>query len=483
MVLVRTWGIAAAFVMFHGCATTLSQRASELRWVSHPQEVAGCGYLGIVDGSSTQTGAAASTGRNNARNEALEKAAHKGATHVRWLTNDDGFGSVRITAEVFDCGQGSTRFARTERVDAEAGFQRLARPVETASVKPADVDRDAPMPSTESAPTVTRSFGSCFFVSRDGIAITNRHVVDGAKSIVVIDAKNEKHHATILRRSPDMDLVALDVPSATTHAAVPIATRSALALGQSIFTVGFPYPEQLGFDPKFADGAIAGLRGGGDDRLLQVTIPLQPGNSGGPVATDAGVVIGVVVSKLNALAVLKETGTLPENVNFAIKSSELSSLLRGVAVAPHAVARSRTEAVTRVQEASCQVVALMSEVDPPPGYDAPGSTRPRSADSNTSAVPNAEGGTTPLSKEQVSAGVAAIKPKLIACNDAEEGSEIAAARVSVEVDAAGTVSSVRVDGSMQPSHAVRACIAKTFRAARFAKSGGGRFSYTVRLTR
>lgn len=77
-------------------------------------------------------------------------------------------------------------------------------------------------PPAATAVDATFSLGSCFFVSPDGIAITNRHVVARARRIIVIDAANRQHHATILRTSPDADLVALDVPSAVKHAALPI---------------------------------------------------------------------------------------------------------------------------------------------------------------------------------------------------------------------------------------------------------------------
>lgn len=77
-----------------------------------------------------------------------------------------------------------------------------------------------------------------------------------------------------------------------------------------------------------------------------------------------GVVVGVIVAKLDALATLKTTGSLPENVNFAIKDSELSPLLRGVSLGKTKRTSSRTEAVSSVREASCQVVAFLSDKQP-----------------------------------------------------------------------------------------------------------------------
>lgn len=97
----------------------------------------------------------------------------------------------------------------------------------------------------------------------------------------------------------------------------------------------------------------------GDERLLQITIAIQVGNSGGPVVTDSGFVVGVVVSKLDDLAMLKDTGTLPENVNFAIKASQLTSVLRGVKLLSGTKRTgTRAEAVSRAQAAACQVIAF-----------------------------------------------------------------------------------------------------------------------------
>lgn len=91
-------------VLLAGCATSLSQRASMVRWTERREDVAGCRFLGVVDGTSRQTGIAnEGIGRNNARNEALEEAARRGATHVRWIGNDESFSAIRVTAETYDC--------------------------------------------------------------------------------------------------------------------------------------------------------------------------------------------------------------------------------------------------------------------------------------------------------------------------------------------------------------------------------------------
>ena len=71
-----------------------------------------------------------------------------------------------------------------------------------------------------------------------------------------------------------------------------------------------------GFAPKFARGEIASLSGPQDDsRFFQISVPLQPGNSGGALVDDHGNLFGVVAAKLSARAAVKTSGALPENVN------------------------------------------------------------------------------------------------------------------------------------------------------------------------
>jgi S1-C subfamily serine protease len=80
-----------------------------------------------------------------------------------------------------------------------------------------------------------------------------------------------------------------------------------------------------------AKGEIAALAGAGDDaRYFQISLPVQPGNSGGALVEAHGNVVGIVAAKLNAAAALAASGALPENVNYAVKSSFLLSFLESV---------------------------------------------------------------------------------------------------------------------------------------------------------
>ena len=78
-----------------------------------------------------------------------------------------------------------------------------------------------------------------------------------------------------------------------------------------MFTIGYPTPSLLGRDPKYTNGTVSALSGvGGDASFMQISVPVQPGNSGGPVLTEQGQVIGLVVSRITLEGA--------ENINFAL---------------------------------------------------------------------------------------------------------------------------------------------------------------------
>ncbi len=106
--------------------------------------------------------------------------------------------------------------------------------------------------------------------------------------------------------------------------------------------VGFPLPGLLASEANVTTGTVSALAGiGNDTRFLQMTAPVQPGNSGGPLLDLEGRVVGVVVSKLDALKVASATGDIPQNVNFAIKAGVVRSFLDASGVAPGGRSRSR----------------------------------------------------------------------------------------------------------------------------------------------
>lgn len=103
----------------------------------------------------------------------------------------------------------------------------------------------------------------------------------------------------------------------------------------SVFAMGFPYSGILGSGMNFTGGLISSLSGAGNDsRYIQFTAPVQPGNSGGPLVDANGLIDGVVSARLADIEILKSSGSLPQNVNFAIRGELARSFLRANGVDP-----------------------------------------------------------------------------------------------------------------------------------------------------
>ena len=171
--------------------------------------------------------------------------------------------------------------------------------------------------------------GSGFFISDNGYLLTCYHVVKFATSIQV-GTKHGLFDAILVQSDPDRDLALLKV--AGTFSALPLISSNSVNFGESVFTIGFPNPKTQGWEPKLTRGEISSLSGFQDDtNHYQISVPVQPGNSGGALVDENGNVVGLVQARLRGtIATLMANGMLPENVNYAIKSSVAKTLLNSV---------------------------------------------------------------------------------------------------------------------------------------------------------
>jgi S1-C subfamily serine protease len=176
--------------------------------------------------------------------------------------------------------------------------------------------------------TRPESSGTGFFITEDGYLITNEHVAgNGAQVRLVTEAGLIS--AKVVKVDTANDLALLKVEGK--FAPLPVVSSRAVKMGGTVATVGFPNIGLQGFAPKLAKGEIAALSGAQDDpRYFQISVPVQPGNSGGALVNERGNVVGVVAAKLNVAAAVATSGALPENVNYAVKSSLLLSFLESV---------------------------------------------------------------------------------------------------------------------------------------------------------
>ena len=172
------------------------------------------------------------------------------------------------------------------------------------------------------------STGTGFFVSSTGHLVTNAHVVEDAQTIAV-RVGLATYDAVIVKIDSANDLALLKVETKKKTKPLALVSTLEISKGDRVFTLGFPNPLVQGVEPKFTDGSISAFSGvKGIPNVMQITTPIQPGNSGGPLFNEEGRVVGVIVSKLDALTVLSSDSYLPENVNYAIKSDYVVPLLR-----------------------------------------------------------------------------------------------------------------------------------------------------------
>ena len=170
-----------------------------------------------------------------------------------------------------------------------------------------------------------------------GYVITNHHVVAGHQNITLIRRDGKIIKANVVADDATNDLVLLKPENMKyMPPALPLADRSA-RVGERVFTVGYPHPDLMGAEPKLTQGIInarTGMRN--DPRVYQISVPLQGGNSGGPLLNMNGQVIGITTSKMSAVKVFKWTGDMPQNVNYAVKFGYIRMLILSVDT-PHSI--------------------------------------------------------------------------------------------------------------------------------------------------
>ena len=175
--------------------------------------------------------------------------------------------------------------------------------------------------------------GSGFRVSAAGHILTNAHVVRGCREVRVPPAPHMKsRRVAVAARNDAADLALLEGPAGRPSAA--FRRGRGIRPGAGVVVAGFPLHGLLAKTVNVSVGSVSALAGPDDDsRLIQISAPVQQGNSGGPVLDAAGKVVGVVVWKLNALKIAETTGSIPQNVNFAVSAGTVRAFLDAEGVA------------------------------------------------------------------------------------------------------------------------------------------------------
>ena len=174
----------------------------------------------------------------------------------------------------------------------------------------------------------TKYTGSGILLNLDGYVLTNKHVVENCKSITATNSAGEKSSALLTRSDETLDLAILASQLRPSRSAI-FRSEPAVQIGERVSAIGYPLAGILAKGVNVSFGHIGALAGvGNDPTKIQVSAPVQPGNSGGPILDHGGLVVGIVVQKLNASQVEKLTGDIPQNINFAVNGGMAQLFLK-----------------------------------------------------------------------------------------------------------------------------------------------------------
>lgn len=181
-----------------------------------------------------------------------------------------------------------------------------------------------PNQSSQSSASSSNEWSGTGFALKDGYIVTNYHVVENAKSISIKGVKGDftqSFAATVVASDKinDLAIIKISDTSFTGFGQIPYSISSSISdVGEDIFVLGYPLTSTMGDEIKLTTGVVSSKTGfQGDVALYQISAPIQPGNSGGPLFDKKGNIIGIVSAK--------HVGA--ENVGYAIKASYLRNLI------------------------------------------------------------------------------------------------------------------------------------------------------------
>jgi len=234
-----------------------------------------------------------------------------------WLT-------LAVTGGDWEAAQlrGLLEHSMTAEQIAEA--QRLAN--EWTPARSGEQQPPAPSATAAISAPASEELGTAFFISESGMLLTNAHVVPKCSEVRIGQA-GRGVTAKVVARDDENDLAIL---RADVRPPAVATLRLTVRQGEAVVAYGFPLRGLLASGGNLTTGNVTALSGIGDDsRLLQMSAPVQPGNSGGPLLDSSGNVVGIVEGKLDAVKIASAIGDLPQNVNFAIKAEVVATFLDG----------------------------------------------------------------------------------------------------------------------------------------------------------
>jgi Trypsin-like peptidase domain/Sel1 repeat len=169
--------------------------------------------------------------------------------------------------------------------------------------------------------------GSGVVIGAQGEILTNSHVVEDCQKITVQLSSSNPETAALVARDQRNDLAVVRINRSPASVAA-FREGAQMRAGDAVVALGYPLSGLLASSANLSVGNVSALAGLGDDpRHVQISAPIQPGNSGGPLLDASAHLVGIVTAKLNATQVARMTGDIPQNVNFAIKAEVARAFL------------------------------------------------------------------------------------------------------------------------------------------------------------
>ncbi len=201
--------------------------------------------------------------------------------------------------------------------------------------------------------------GTGWFVAPE-IIVTNYHVIEGGQnfSIALRNGKEIPVRPISIDRVNDISILRA-IEGVESSRCLPLSLNTEKQ-GSRVFTLGFPHADVLGQKSKLTDGLVSSITGLEDDhRFYQISVPLQAGNSGGPLINLRGGVVGIVTAKLSAVTIYNATGDLPENVNYAVKTAYLKILLDSEGIQYKEENQTENSSIEALSESYAESVAMV----------------------------------------------------------------------------------------------------------------------------
>ena len=158
--------------------------------------------------------------------------------------------------------------------------------------------------------------------------VTCWHVVKDAKKLSCILSDGSMVALSLVAADKANDIAILKiVGSRELSEFLPLRIKP-LRISEPVFTIGYPLVSILGQSQKYTEGTVSAVAGIDNDvRFYQISVPIQPGNSGGALVNSSGEVVGIASSGLDALMAVGVTGAIPQNVNYAVKVRYVAAVL------------------------------------------------------------------------------------------------------------------------------------------------------------